>query len=1234
MALHSIVQWNCNGFFAHLSELSLIINNQNPYIICIQETRFRENYIPTNKNFNIYFKNNHNELNASGGVAIFVNKLYKSEPIILNSLLQVVACTFYYPVKITICNIYLPPNVNYSKQDIVNIINQLPQPFILCGDFNCHNPLWGSMKLDRKGKVIESIVNDFGLNIMNSPHSPTHFSSYLGTFSNIDLTICSPSVQIYFKWKTCSDLHSSDHYPILLELCNGTMNERRPKWKLSEANWTDYQLAVDLDNLNTFPNCDDRNSFLVKSILDSASISVPKTSARPKHRPVPWFNNDIRDSIRKRRKALAIFKRSPANENLAIFRQERAKCRRLIIQSKAESWKSFTADLSLNSSSSDVWNKIRSISGNYTPSSITTLNCQLSLNSNVPILSNNKLDIIHELGSYFQHSFKSSLYDPSFIKPIFNTLLLANEHSCLDKYSYNLPFTIKELNISIHKSKGSSPGPDDVHYHMLKNLDEYQKHQLLEFYNFVWTSRTFPSDWKNSLLVPILKPRKDVHLSSSYRPICLSSTISKTMQRMVTDRLSWIIEKNGFLSNEQFGFRKQRSTTDCLAILETNILNSFASKQHLIAIFFDIEKAYDRTWRDGILNELYRFGIRGNMLHFIRNFLSNRTFQVILQNTKSALFHQETGVPQGEILSVYLFLIAINSVSNFIPQRVEFMLYADDLTIYVHSRSINLCKIRLQKTLNSLSKWCSISGFTFSTTKTKAIHFTRLRKHTLPIELTINTQHIEFVNSHVYLGMNFDRKLTWNTHITHLKTQTSKQLNSLKCLSNTKWGADKSTMIHIYKSFIQSRLDYGSTVYASASKTILEKLNTVLNLGARISLGAFRSSPVISVICEAGLTSLEYRRKQLICSQAVKILAKPNHPLFHMLDNINILNPRNTTCFVFRAKTIFDELNVNTDNIIESQLSYISPWTLPNIPVHTALTNIPRQDVTYRFRIQQEHRRLMNQNFSNFDVFFTDGSKTSEYTSSAFHHHRHNESKRLQSSVSINSAELQSIVMVLKHLASSPIRQPFVLICSDSLSSLQSISNISTQHPIVITIHEHLAALTNMCVQFMWIPGHMGIHGNEEADRLAKNAGSKEIDDFSTISADIFSSCKASLRSKWNEIWTTTPDTVKLRTIKHHTLPWPVFPAFNRRDSVVLSRIRIGHTHLTHGYLMSQDPQPICLICSTQISIKHIIEECTLYRSERAIHNIYTLKQCSGDNEKHNEQILQFLKRIQIYNRI
>ena len=96
--------------------------------------------------------------------------------------------------------------------------------------------------------------------------------------------------------------------------------------------------------------------------------------------------------------------------------------------------------------------------------------------------------------------------------------------------------------------------------------------------------------------------------------------------------------------------------------LESFIRVAFVKKEHVGAVFFDLEKAYDTTCKHGIMKYLHKLGLKGRLPLFIQNFLSDRTFNVRIGNTLSDIFKREQGVPQGSILSPTLFGIKINDI--------------------------------------------------------------------------------------------------------------------------------------------------------------------------------------------------------------------------------------------------------------------------------------------------------------------------------------------------------------------------------------------------------------------------------------------------------------------------------------------------------------------------------------------------------------------------------------------
>ena len=144
MMTNSVIQWNCRRLRPIFDELSLLIVKHNPLAVCFQETFLKPTDNITVKGFDLYHKFQETENRASGGVSIFVNENIPQSIIKLNTNLQAVAVKVTAHKTITLCSVYLPPRnyFNFNPKDLQNVIDQLPSPFILMGDFNGHHTLW------------------------------------------------------------------------------------------------------------------------------------------------------------------------------------------------------------------------------------------------------------------------------------------------------------------------------------------------------------------------------------------------------------------------------------------------------------------------------------------------------------------------------------------------------------------------------------------------------------------------------------------------------------------------------------------------------------------------------------------------------------------------------------------------------------------------------------------------------------------------------------------------------------------------------------------------------------------------------------------------------------------------------------------------------------------------------------------------------------------------------------
>src|SRR5277367_3901268 len=162
----SFLQWNCRGIREKKNELSDLVFRYQPNIICLQETKLRDTVDFRLSNYIVHRKDNSDDddVTAHGGVAILVKNSLSCSLCRLNTDLQAIAVKVFIGRLIYICCIYLPPNVRLEIKDLDNLIHQLPRPFIIMGDFNAHNPIWGSSGRNRRGNDLE---NCFNLNNMN-----------------------------------------------------------------------------------------------------------------------------------------------------------------------------------------------------------------------------------------------------------------------------------------------------------------------------------------------------------------------------------------------------------------------------------------------------------------------------------------------------------------------------------------------------------------------------------------------------------------------------------------------------------------------------------------------------------------------------------------------------------------------------------------------------------------------------------------------------------------------------------------------------------------------------------------------------------------------------------------------------------------------------------------------------------------------------------------------------------
>ncbi|KAG1682981.1 RNA-directed DNA polymerase from mobile element jockey [Nymphon striatum] len=1158
-------------------EICRLLNDHNPTAMCLQETRLNDTFNTTIRRYSIYRRDLPSE-HPAGGVCIIVNNQIPHSSVQLNSSLQAIAVRVSMHKVLTICSIYIPPSSPIIAADVEDLLRQLPAPALICGDFNGHNLLWGSRVTNPRGRTIENIILHNNLCLYNDT-SMTYLDLSAGTYSALDLTLCHPSLFQDFTWMVDGDLHTSDHFPIHVKGNGPPIKGRPQRWKLHKADWTMFkQLCAEQLNISSFAEISDQYSEFITILLEVADISIPKTSQYPKRFNKPWFNKDCKDAVRERKRLLRKFSLRPTSDNLSCYRQAAAAARRTIRQAKRESWRQYVSKLNSQSSIKSAWDRLRKIRGKGTSDAYKHLNV-----GGTAITS--QFGIANALGQSFCKNSSSENCTGSFRSYKNRTESYQLDFKTTNTEVYNQVFSLEELRRSLRASKDTAPGPDSIHYQMLKHLPDCSLALMLNIFNTIWITGAIPSSWLEATVIPIPKPGKDHTDPSNYRPIALTSCICKTMERMINCRLTYYLESNNILTRYQSGFRRHRSTIDHLVRFETLVREAFVRREHLAAVFFDLEKAYETTWKYGILRDLFNSGLRGRMPIFIKHFLTNRNFRVRVGTTFSDYFDLEMGVPQGSILSVTLFSLKINDIVNHVKSGTECFLYVDDLVVAYASKSISTIERHLQLSLNKIEKWTNENGFKFSSSKTVSMHFCLLTRPHHDPQLRLGSSPIPLVNSTRFLGLIFDNKLNFLKHMQVLKSKCLRALNLLRILSNTNWGADRKVMLRFYRSLIRSKLDYGSVVYGSARKSYLRVLDPVHNQGLRLSLGAFRTTPAESLYVEAHEPSLYLRREKLSLQYACRLRANPENPCydvtFHPNHRETFARRQNSIpTFGLRVLPLFEQIGLPLGNIARCVLPSIPPWTMHRPIINFSLTGLKKgttPSYVYLYKFLE-----VSDSYHGYHHIYTDGSRQNDEVAAAAISTLTSLSSRLPDKSSIFSAESKALLLALDIVENSTYGRYIIL--SDSLSCLMALDNMKYSHPTICDILVKLHFLTESNhVIFCWLPSHVGISGNEKADFAAKSALSLPVDSQSIYYHDFYMYIFKHILSIWQSKWDGEINN-KLHAIKPKLGEWALAYRKSRKEESILCRLRVGHTYLTHSFLLRNEAQPVCGRCQQTLT--------------------------------------------------
>ena len=376
----NVIQWNCEGARPKSGELENLALTLDPYCICAQETKLPPGAkfsIPKYKSFLNNYELKPGDKIAKGGVGIFVKRHIAAYQVQLKTPLQAVAVSVKIGKRITYCSLYLPPGDIIKKEDLTGLLDQLPKPYMVLGDFNARSTLWHMEETNssacRRGAMIEELIAENDIFLLDG-NKNTHMSRRMGTEdSHIDLSLCSTELLTLFKWDVLDDTRGSDHHPIQLTTIQGETRKDLPRWCTNRADWPKYKEHTD----NLLLESDDAYeawNLLKTTVSEAATQSIPRTKGGGKRRTPLWWNRECNGAVWKRRAAYRRLKSRSTRQNLLKFNKAVAAANKIIKASKRTSWQKLKDSIDFKSNLKKVWKKINILKGTHRPDQVTMLN--------------------------------------------------------------------------------------------------------------------------------------------------------------------------------------------------------------------------------------------------------------------------------------------------------------------------------------------------------------------------------------------------------------------------------------------------------------------------------------------------------------------------------------------------------------------------------------------------------------------------------------------------------------------------------------------------------------------------------------------------------------------------------------------------------------------------------------------------------------------------------------------
>ncbi|KAG0413173.1 hypothetical protein HPB47_009671 [Ixodes persulcatus] len=784
-----LLQWNCRSLRQSATELvELFRLTGRPAALLLQETRGTS---PGISGFNGYFQptiehglrggSSDTSQTIEAQAAVFVRKGLPQAQIdttaYCNPFQEVVAvrCTLGRH-RVILTSYYARPESSCSRrghagragfQWLMDLRQRYPRDRLLvAGDFNAHHPDWGYSTANARGARLKEAAELAHLTLANDLDYPTRHGLHEGQRDTTpDLTWADS--RLVTDWRCGPDPMGSDHYPIWLELSTGGKAGRR---RLTQAiDWDAFRKAV--------ATCEDAVPVTAK-LLRAAQAATRNLEVEDQD-PVPDKHLINLWEARKRLHKIYV-NNGKRFKDLVRLRNKTAQARRYAKRLARSRWLDNCATFDERTGTRKLWRAHRALTGK-TKAPNTARNIQLATDQT-------------------SEQFEEAAAKAFFPQPANDPDLCLYELQPPSDTEQDAPFTIQEFTLALDSiNERSAPGKDGITWRMLRNLDEPEKRKLR---------------------------RKSPDQIQNLRPISLTSTLCKLLERMVLTRLTYVLEEardDPHYDAAQTGFRPGLCTHDSL-----HLLRNFVGKRRrgtnkvpglLVAV--DLRKAFDTVEHSAVIEALEESGAGTRIINFVKSFLKNRTFEISSGAQQPRMFQNFRGVPQGAILSPTLFNLVMSKIARVLRAvpHLQHTTYADDITLWVDPRNTKLdtkeTVVTMQTALDAIDQCLQTTGMQPSPEKTAFLIVGGLEHNRAQVHLTLSGQPIQRSPERWIriLGVPLHEQGGAQEWIKQLKPKWRQQLQLIQRMGNRLGGAGTRTIRLLTQAVLTSKACYGAACF-------------------------------------------------------------------------------------------------------------------------------------------------------------------------------------------------------------------------------------------------------------------------------------------------------------------------------------------------------------------------------------------------------------------------------------